>query len=55
MKSGILGDAGSKNRKPILLFIDEVDMLRTKNQDVLYKLFDWACNAEVYWLFWRKK
>jgi origin recognition complex subunit 1 len=34
-------------RKPIVLVIDELDMLCTKSQDVVYDIFDWASTSEA--------
>uniref|UniRef100_A0A914Z6P3 Origin recognition complex subunit 1 n=1 Tax=Panagrolaimus superbus TaxID=310955 RepID=A0A914Z6P3_9BILA len=34
-------------RLPILLVIDELDMLCTKSQDVIYDIFDWASTSEA--------
>uniref|UniRef100_A0AC34FJD9 Origin recognition complex subunit 1 n=1 Tax=Panagrolaimus sp. ES5 TaxID=591445 RepID=A0AC34FJD9_9BILA len=34
-------------RVPILLVIDELDMLCTKSQDVIYDIFDWASTSEA--------
>uniref|UniRef100_A0AC35FIB7 Origin recognition complex subunit 1 n=1 Tax=Panagrolaimus sp. PS1159 TaxID=55785 RepID=A0AC35FIB7_9BILA len=34
-------------RLPILLVVDELDMLCTKSQDVVYDIFDWASTEEA--------
>lgn len=32
---------GKANKEFVVLFVDELDFLRTKKQDILYHLFDW--------------
>ncbi len=39
---GVCGD-GNANEPACVLLIDELDLLCSKRQDVLYSLFDWPC------------
>ena len=39
-----------KNSEPIVLLVDELDMLCTKKQDVLYNLFDWPYKKNSKWI-----
>jgi Cdc6-like AAA superfamily ATPase len=36
-----------KNRLPTVLFIDELDMLCTRRQDVVYNIFDWPSQSQA--------
>lgn len=39
-----------KNSESIVLLVDELDMLCTKKQDVLYNLFDWPYKRNSKWI-----
>lgn len=39
-----------KNSESIVLLVDELDMLCTKKQDVLYNLFDWPYKKNSKWI-----
>lgn len=36
---------GEKNKKFVILLVDELDFLRNKRQNVLYHVFDWPCQT----------
>ena len=40
----------SKTSEPIVLLVDELDMLCTKKQDVLYNIFDWPYKKNSKWI-----
>lgn len=40
----------SKTLEPIILLVDELDMLCTKKQDVLYNIFDWPYKRNSKWI-----
>lgn len=39
-----------KSSESIVLLVDELDMLCTKKQDVLYNLFDWPYKRNSKWI-----
>lgn len=40
----------NKSMEPVVLLVDELDMLCTKKQDVLYNLFDWPYKRNSKWI-----